>query len=137
MTSISACFCAVAKQFLPRLRSLPYMYVLQAPCLAPCRHVDTFLAALQLLSPAEKVLQSLLGLFALDRLELSQSSNQDMVKIQPSSQLCSILNKIHSVQSWSKLTKDDDFKIRWSCRCEGLDCHRNYFNVSNAPHKST
>lgn len=32
------------------------VYLLQAPCLAPCRHVDTLLAALQLSSPTEKVL---------------------------------------------------------------------------------
>lgn len=79
-------------------------YLLQAPCSAPCRHVGTLLAALQLSSPTEKVLQSLLGPIALGEAGIEpECSNQDMVNIQPSSQLCSILNEIYNVESWIKL----------------------------------
>lgn len=95
------------------LQVFQYVYLLQVPC----RHVSALLAALQPSSPTEKVLQSLPSLTALGEAGVEREcSNQDMVTIQPS-QLCNILNEIYSIKSWTKLTKENNFKIRWSCKC--------------------
>lgn len=108
-----------------------------------CRHSARLPAGTQTLSPlsspTEKVLQSLADPTALGEAGIEpECSNRDVVNVQHSRPLCSSLNKMKSVESWSKLLpKKIILKPAGSCKCKGLDSNRNYFNVSTAPHNST
>lgn len=78
------------------------VYCYRHPAQLPAGMYTLPSAALELSSPAEKILQSLPGPVPTGKAGVQPNcSHQDTVRTEPS-WLCSILDKIYSVESWSK-----------------------------------